>query len=349
MINSNNQENIDMKRMTLLLTLWLITMGCINASFIQENSASDQGIRWYRGNTHCHTLNSDGDSSPWEVAEWYKDHGYDFVVITDHNHLTPVDRLNAVYGEEGDFLVIPGVEVSERFEDKRVHLCALNPERLVLPEGSSTILNSLQNNVQAIRDVKGVPIIAHPNHRWSFGATEIKRVEKCRLFELFNGHPYINNMGWGEHQSTEKIWDEVLSSGRIVYGVAADDAHVFRDPWIRTKARPHQGWVMVEAKELSAEAIIEALDQGKFYSSTGIELENYFVDDKSVTVKVKQYKYAKYRLRFIGKNGQVFFETFDSPATYRFKGNETYIRVRIEDTNGNLAWTQPIEVGRNKK
>lgn len=335
-----------MKRMSLLLTFLLVTAGCINVSLLQENLPPEYRIRWYRGNTHCHTLNSDGDSSPWEVAEWYKNHGYDFVVITDHNYLTSVDRLNAVYGEEGNFLVIPGVEVSERFGNKRVHICALNPDQLVLPEGSPNILKSLQKNVQDIREAKGVPIIAHPNHRWSFGATEIKQIEKCRLFELFNGHPYINNMGWGEHQSTEEIWDEILSSGRLIYGVAADDAHVFRDPWIRTRAKPHQGWVMVEAEKLSAEAIAEALDQGKFYSSTGIELENYIVDDKSVTVRVKQDEYAKYRLRFIGKNGKIFLETFDSPATYRFKGNEMYIRVRIEDTNGNLAWTQPVEVGK---
>lgn len=114
---------------------------------------------------------------PWTVAEWYKNHGYDFVVITDHNFLTSVDRLNAVYGEKVDFLVIKGVEVCERFGDKRVHICALNPVRLVLPEGSSTILNSLQNNVQTIREAKAVPIIAHPNHRWSFGAEELKQVE----------------------------------------------------------------------------------------------------------------------------------------------------------------------------
>ena len=52
--------------------------------------------RWYKGNLHTHTLNSDGDSTPDEVVRWYREHGYDFLVLTDHNVMTEVDGLNAV-------------------------------------------------------------------------------------------------------------------------------------------------------------------------------------------------------------------------------------------------------------
>jgi hypothetical protein len=52
--------------------------------------------RWYKGNTHTHTLNSDGDSTPDEVVRWYREHGYQFLVLTDHNFLTSVDALNAL-------------------------------------------------------------------------------------------------------------------------------------------------------------------------------------------------------------------------------------------------------------
>ena len=53
--------------------------------------------RWYKGNTHTHTLNSDGDSTPDDVVRWYREHGYQFLVLTDHNVLTSVDGLNAVH------------------------------------------------------------------------------------------------------------------------------------------------------------------------------------------------------------------------------------------------------------
>jgi Histidinol phosphatase and related hydrolases of the PHP family len=49
---------------------------------------------WYKGNTHTHTFYSDGDSLPDEVARWYVEHGYDFLVLTDHNVRISVDRLN---------------------------------------------------------------------------------------------------------------------------------------------------------------------------------------------------------------------------------------------------------------
>jgi len=43
--------------------------------------------RWYKGNTHTHSLWSDGDAAPELIADWYKTHGYDFLVLSDHNIL----------------------------------------------------------------------------------------------------------------------------------------------------------------------------------------------------------------------------------------------------------------------
>ena len=60
--------------------------------------------RWFKGNLHTHTLNSDGDSLPDEVVRWYRAHGYQFLVLTDHNFLTSVDGLNALHGADQQFL-----------------------------------------------------------------------------------------------------------------------------------------------------------------------------------------------------------------------------------------------------
>src|ERR1700742_3264754 len=56
---------------------------------------------WYRGNTHTHTTNSDGDSSPFDVASRYKALGYNFVFITDHNKFTDVNTINGQLGVPG--------------------------------------------------------------------------------------------------------------------------------------------------------------------------------------------------------------------------------------------------------
>jgi len=52
--------------------------------------------RWYRGNTHSHTLWSDGDSAPEAVVDWYASHGYDFLVISDHNVLPEGDAWRTI-------------------------------------------------------------------------------------------------------------------------------------------------------------------------------------------------------------------------------------------------------------
>ncbi len=52
------------------------------------------GMSWYRGNTHSHTSESDGDSPPEQVTRWYRDHDYNFLVLSDHNVFTDPDHLS---------------------------------------------------------------------------------------------------------------------------------------------------------------------------------------------------------------------------------------------------------------
>jgi hypothetical protein len=83
----------------------------------QEKLPSTKG-KWYKGNTHAHTLKSDGDSTPEEVAKWYRDNGYHFLFITDHETITPVDELNKTFGKDGEFIVFQGQEVTDRLDGK---------------------------------------------------------------------------------------------------------------------------------------------------------------------------------------------------------------------------------------
>ena len=49
------------------------------------------------------------------------------------------------------------------------------------------------------------------------------------------------------------------------------DSHNYHDfaPWM---SNPGRGWVMVQADELTQEAIVDGLASGRFYSSTGVTL-----------------------------------------------------------------------------
>ncbi len=42
------------------------------------------GKKWYKGNLHTHSTNSDGRLSPEEVIGLYREEGYDFLALTDH-------------------------------------------------------------------------------------------------------------------------------------------------------------------------------------------------------------------------------------------------------------------------
>jgi hypothetical protein len=301
---------------------------------------------WFKGNTHTHTTESDGDSSPDDVVRWYRSHGYDFLVLSDHNVLTDVSALQARDGRDPSFLLIPGEEVTDRFESKPIHMNGLDVRTAVTPQGGSSVLDVLQRNAEAIRAVSGVPHINHPNFGWAITADEIRQVRNTRLFEIFNGHPMVNNLGGGGVPSLEDAWDTILSSGVLLYGIAVDDAHTFKDPGNPDVAAPGRGWVVVRAPALEARAILTAMEAGDFYASTGVELVDYETTPTSMSVAIKTTTFSKYRVQFIGRGGRVLYEAHDSPAQYTFRGDEGYVRARVVESNGRMAWCQPVMLSR---
>lgn len=331
----------------LLAVLVLVLVGTSSLAFRDMRGRDAQArLRWYKGNTHTHTLNSDGDSHPDDVTKWYKERGYAFLVLTDHNVLTSVEALNALHGLDERFLVIRGEEVTDRFADKSIHVNALNPSRLIMPQGGTSVLDVVQRDVRAIRAAEAVPHLNHPNFGWSVTADEIRQVEGLNLFEIFNGHPMVNNVGGGGVPGLEEAWDQILSSGKLIYGLATDDAHHFKRPEDPTASRPGQGWIVVRADTLTPKAILDAIERGDFYSSTGVELRDYRVSATEMTLDVRTTAFSKYRVQFIGKGGAVLSEVTTNPATYRITGREGYVRARVLESNGAKAWTQPVVVGR---
>lgn len=307
-------------------------------------SATQSKLKWYKGNTHTHTLNSDGDSTPDEVVRWYREHNYQFLVLTDHNYLTSVDGLNALHGADEKFLVIKGEEVTDEYQQKPIHINSLNPAAFVKPQGGKSVLETMQRNVDAIRAARGVPQIDHPNFHWAITADDLRQLQNNKLFEIYNGHPQVNNLGGGGVPGLEEMWDIILKSGKLMYGLAVDDAHYFKRPWDATVASPGHGWVYVRAESLSAAAIIAALERGEFYASTGVELTDYEATSKHLKLTIKETKYSKYRTQFIGQGGKVLREVTTNPATYDVQGNESYVRAKVVESNGNFAWTQPMLV-----
>lgn len=304
--------------------------------------ASAQTKQWFKGNTHTHTLNSDGDSTPDEVVRWYREHKYNFLVLSDHNFLTNVSGLNSMLGAEGKFLLIPGEEITDRFQEKHIHINGLAVKETVQPQGGANIAEIIQNDVNAIRQASGVPHVNHPNFHWSITAEDLKKVKNLKLFEIYNGHPTVNNQGGGGFPGLEAMWDDILSAGLQLYGIAVDDAHVFKIPWDKSKSTPGHGWVMVRAASLNATEILTALESGDFYASTGVTLKDYQADAKAIRLAIAPEPQIKYTVQFIGQGGKVLKEVPGTTAEYTFKGDELYVRAKVLESNGKAAWTQPV-------
>src|SRR5687767_15615518 len=150
------------------------------APAVTPAAAPSPQTRWYKGNTHTHTINQGGDSTPDEVVRWYREHGYQFLVLTDHNYLTSVDGLNALHGASDKFLVIPGEEVTSTVETRPVHVNGLALESFVAPPKPTTVREVLQLSVDGIRAAKGVPHVNHPNFRWALTADDLAQLERTR-------------------------------------------------------------------------------------------------------------------------------------------------------------------------
>jgi hypothetical protein len=85
--------------------LWVVaaclplTLGACETLGLTGHVLTDGGGKtWYRGNTHTHTLWSDGDAAPEVAVAWYKDQGYDFLCLSDHNILSDgsVEKWKAI-------------------------------------------------------------------------------------------------------------------------------------------------------------------------------------------------------------------------------------------------------------
>ena len=300
---------------------------------------------WFKGNTHTHTSDSDGDSSPEEVTRWYSERGYNFLVLSDHNVQTEIATLSAKFAVPGQFMLMRGEEVTSSFEGKSIHVNGLDTRTAIGRQTGTSILDILQKSIDAIRKQSGVPHINHPNFTWALTAEQLQQVKNNKLFEIHNGHPMVNNIGGGGVPGVEATWDAILSNGMVLYGIAVDDAHHFKQPWNRELALPGRAWIMVRAMRLEPRDILDAMERGDFYATTGVILTNVEATRKSMTVTVSKTTFAKYRIQFIGRNGVLLQESLESPATYTFQGTEGYVRAKVLESNGQIAWVQPVVVG----
>lgn len=390
-----------MKRMPLIF---------LGLALFVLNSCGTQE-RWYKGNLHTHSYWSDGDEFPEMIMQWYKDHNYDFVALSDHNIIAegvkwktiPKDTLyqNAFreylqkYGEDWvnykvdslgthvqlktlsefrprfeedeEFMIFRAEEVTAYLGKKAVHMGAINVQEVIEPREGSTIVELIQNNLDAISEQAertGEPILQHlnhPNFTYAITAEDIMQLDGERFFEVFNGHPYVNNYGDSLHSSTEEMWDMVniayINTGKpIMYGLATDDSHHYHK-FGQKYSNAGRGWVMVKAEKLHPHNLIASMEAGDFYSTTGVLLEKISFRNNRLKIKIKAEEGVDYRTQIIAapenaSDGKIIETIGGTEVNYELPDGYLFVRAKIisdkpkknpyKEGDVEVAWTQPF-------
>ena len=288
--------------------------------------------------------------------------------------LKPLDEFRNLVEARNQFIMIPAEEISDRSEGKPVHINATNVAEVISPAGGATVRETMQNNLRAIlehekahgREV--LPHLNHPNFGYAVTAEDLAAVVSERFFEVYNGHPGVNQLGDATHPSVEAIWDLANAIRRTtlnvppMMGIATDDSHEYHG---KPGSRPGRGWVMVRSRYLTPEHLIRAMKQGDFYASSGVTLKDVVYDQttKELKLDIKPEKNVTFRTDFIatlqsngtdGKQriGQKVHSSNSLSPSYRMKGNELYVRAVVTSTQPHQdpsfkdqfqqAWTQPV-------
>ena len=143
---------------------------------------------WFKGNLHTHTNKSDGDSSPEIVVDWYSNNKYDFLILSDHNHLTILES------DQTKLLLIPGEEITLNLP-YTIHINAIGIKKVIEPTLRSTKVKTLQANIDNIISAGGLAEINHPNFRWALNEKDLVQVRGAHFLEVFNGNYNTHNYG----------------------------------------------------------------------------------------------------------------------------------------------------------
>ncbi len=287
--------------------------------------------KWFKGNLHTHSLNSDGHRSVEQLVTRYKDTGYDFLSITDHGKLTDTRKLSTP-----SFLLLPGEEICVGSSEggRLIHIVGINiqgqiPVNDLDKEGDPQIV------IDLIRELGGVAVVAHPY--WSgLNLNDVKGLKGYLGVEVYNSTcDFAINRGLSNVH-----WDNLLVSGKRIYGFAVDDAHNMKRKYLPDDSCC--AWINVKAESLTGDDIMNSIQKGLYYSSNGPEIKDIEIKQDQIKVSTSPVR----TISFVSNGGLGQKNTSETgyldEAVYSLKGREIYVRIEASDQKGLTAWSNPV-------
>lgn len=370
------------RRASLWSVGWIVAFGATIGVSLDEGPriadpyAGGAG-KWYRGQVHAHSTTHKSFvsvDSLRDKVERYRDAGYDFVCMSDHNQVTKVleapnfplptrdpgvPGIHFISGAEIGFNVLPNTDSPPR----KHHFGAVGMDWSVAKGESlfwleETHFSTAQAAIDSIRSreyARGKSALAILNH------PEMEAMADVRLYpsdlRALSGQAGIEvyNTKWAKSKPRSKTWqshgasawDYLLATGSGTrWGFATDDAHeyVFGEDFLG-------GWISVQAETLTTESILDAVLAGRFFAC---------VDSCAGAVRDT----ASAVFTEIGARGDRIVAASDRPSeftwwtdgghlvrttkaaladTFHVEGWERVVRVRLRNDRG-AAYAQPFFV-----
>lgn len=304
---------------------------------LENPYAGTEGMNEYLGQVHSHWRREYGDRSkdnPMYTLQKYKDAGYDFVTITEHNELTP-------YVKDSPLLWIDsGVEDTQGHGGN--HVLGVGVHAI------SEQNTSDQERINNFAGTGGFVSLAHPDsYFYEWPLAKLMEMQNYNAVEVYNsgiGHGgnviefplelFKNHRTRNTAYALDK-WDELLKLGRPIWATAGDDF---------TPGEPGFDGAAVLALSPSKDqnSIMTSLKEGKYYVVQGSKAPRMKVTTSGSMVLVETPE--KTKINFIGLNGRVIKQSeLVTSAVYTANGSEKYVRVEVENSSGK-SWSQPIWV-----
>jgi hypothetical protein len=233
--------------------------------------------KWYKGDFHTHTTESDGKMTPEDGMAQAKKMGLDYFAVTDHNIL-PTKWL------KDDMLTIPGVEITS----SKGHFNALGLKKWIdwrptCTDGGMETEEGMNRIISEVKEAGAIVSINHPMLKpweWQFETTPLSAID---VIEIWNDPTYKDNPRATEEAL--KLWDILWNDGHRIYGIGGSDSHLRPDESYEKNGPPSvigDPATYVFADELSADSILGGVRSGNVYVSRGPVLDcTIFVNGQS--------------------------------------------------------------------
>ena len=277
-----------------------------------------KGNKYYKLGLHVHTTRSDGHRTPEEAAQIYRNAGYDAIAFTDH----------WVYGGEGEIeglKILSGCEYNLGISDTVegvMHIVGIgmrsNP---CIEKGSSR-----QEVIDKINASGGIAVLAHP--AWSLNTVDdYKALDGVAATEIYNA---VSEVGESMRAYSDYFVDLSANAGMFPTLLATDDTHYYTGEQCR-------GWVMVNAKSLEDEDLLDAIRRGALFATQGPML---FVskEGSKITVDTTPCQVIGIHSNKSWSQGRVL--RGDGITHFEYEtDDERWLRVECVDRDGKRAWS----------